>query len=87
MSDFEISIGDIAASTTQSRELNRLRNDKLMTDRIVKQQQNKWNNILHGAMAGDINDVLSGKTKVKLPFKTRAKYWLNNLFNKISKII
>lgn len=87
MADFGLTVGDIAASTTASRELNGLRNDRLMTDRAIKTQQNKWEKALQGGLGNDIDSVLSGRVKVKLPVSARIKHWFNNLLNNISKIV
>ena len=49
-------------------ELRGLNNDKKITELAVKSQQIKWAELLKGNVGKDINDVLSGKVKVKLTF-------------------
>ena len=51
-----------------NRELRGLNNDKKITELAVKSQQIKWAELLKGHVGKDINDVLSGKVKVKLTF-------------------
>lgn len=51
-----------------NRELRGLNNDKKITELAVKSQQIKWAELLKGNVGKDINDVLSGKVKVKLTF-------------------
>ena len=51
-----------------NRELRGLNNYKKITELAVKSQQIKWAELLKGNVGKDINDVLSGKVKVKLTF-------------------
>lgn len=62
-----------------SREVNGLKNDRIMTKRMVESQQKRWSTMLNGCLGKDIEDTLNGKKKVKLPFK----YRLNKLIDKI----
>ena len=87
MDNFEVNSSDISSVTSMSRELNGLINDRLMTDRSIRNQQDKWSKMLNGSLGQDINGVLNGEIKVKLPFKIKMKYWFNNLLNNITKII
>ena len=54
-----------------SRELRMLNNDKKMTERAVDSEKNRWAEKLKGEMGNDINDVLSGKIKIK-PIKKKG---------------
>ena len=67
------------------REIRGLKNDKLMSERAVNYEKNKWANLLSGEMGKDINDVLSGKVKVKLSWKERYKYKIKRLINSFRK--
>lgn len=71
---------DIAAN----REKRALDNDKLMTKRLLQGVQNNIAQELLGDMGKDIDNVLSGKVKVKLSWRERMaykiKFWLNKLF-------
>ena len=87
MNNFEFDISNGNSPSSISRELNGLINDRMMTDRAVKTQQDKWAKMLTTSVGDDINAVLSGKTIVKLPFRMKLKYWFNNLLNNINKII
>ena len=69
------------------RELRGLNNDKIMTERAVDFEKNRWASILKGKLGEDINDVLSGKKKVKLTFKEKMSYKIKYYKNKISKIL
>ena len=63
----EFNLSDTSQGTSISRELNGLMNDRLMTDRTIKAQQDKWSKMLNGSVGSDINGVLSGEVKIKLP--------------------
>ena len=67
------------------REIRGLKNDKLMSQRAVNFERNKWAKLLNGEMGKDIDDVLSGKVKVKLTFKEIVSYKLKRLKNKLLK--
>ena len=66
------------------KEKKILDNEKLMTERIIAGQQEVIAKQLLGDMGKDINDVLSGKVKVKLSLKEKIKYtfrfWVNKFF-------
>ena len=67
-----------------NREKRALDNDILMSRRAINFQQRRIAEELLGDMGKDMDDVLSGKVKVKLPLLMRIKYkinfWLNKLF-------
>jgi len=69
-----------------NRELRGLKNDKLMTERAVESEKNRWAEILKGSTGQDIKDVLSGKKKVKLTFNEVIKYKLKFYKNKFKKM-
>lgn len=69
-----------------NREKRALNNDKLMTKRALEFQQNLMANELLGSMGNDINDVLSGKVKVKLSFWEKMKYKVNFWIDKLFKL-
>lgn len=60
------------------RELN-LDRDKYKTE--LTNEQYRIANLLKNEMGKDIQDVLSGKVKVKLSFKERIKYFFDKIFN------
>ena len=43
-------------------------------------QKNQFAEMLLGAMGKDMNEVMSGKVKVKLPLRLRIKYWFERFF-------
>ena len=67
-----------------NREKKALENDILMSRRALNLQQRKIAQELLGNMGKDIDSVLSGKVKVKLPFLMRLRYkvnfWIDKLF-------
>ena len=65
-----------------NRELRGLRNDKKMTENAVLSEINRWSDLIKNGMGEDMNNVLTGKTKVKLPLKDRIKFKLSRLFKK-----
>ena len=68
-----------------NREVRNLENDKKMSILAIKNEQEKMARMLRGSMGKDIDDVLSGKVKVKLSFFEKMKYkinfWLDKIFN------
>ncbi len=68
-----------------NREVRNLENDKKMSILAIKNEQEKMARMLRGSMGKDIDDVLSGKVKVKLSFFEKMKYkinfWLVKIFN------
>ncbi len=69
-----------------NRELRGLKNDKIMTERAVDSEKNRWAELLKGELGQDMKDVLSGKKKVKLSFKEKMNYRFKYYKNKIKKI-
>lgn len=69
------------------RESRGLRNDRLMTERAVDSEKNRWAEKLKGSVGQDIKDVLSGKKKVKLTFNEVINYKLRFYKDKIRKIL
>jgi len=69
-----------------AREMRGLKNDKMMTGRAVESEKNRWAEKLKGEVGKDIDDVLSGKKKVKLTFNEVINYKLNYYKNKIKKM-
>lgn len=70
-----------------ARETRGLRNDKIMTERAVDYEKNRWAEMLRGNLGKDIDDVLSGKKKVRLTFNEVINYKLRFYKNKIKKML
>ena len=68
-----------------NRELRGLKNDKIMTERAVDSEKNRWAELLKGELGQDMKVVLSGKKKVKLSFKEKMNYRFKYYKNKIKK--
>ena len=68
-----------------NRELRGWKNDKIMTERAVESERNRWANMLKGSVGQDMKDVLSGKKKVKLSFREKLYYTFRFYKNKIKK--
>jgi hypothetical protein len=84
----EIDITDITGREGSiTKELQGLKNDIAMTERAVASQQSRWASNLTGNMGEDINAVLSGKKKVKVPLKLKIKYTFNNIIDILSRIV
>lgn len=68
-----------------NREVRNLENDKKMSILAIKNEQEKMARMLRGSMGKDIDDVLSGKVKVKLSFfekmKYKVRFWIDKIFN------
>ena len=69
-----------------NRELRGWKNDKLMTERAVESEKNRWAEMLNGELGKDIKDVTSGNKKVKLTFNEVLNYKLRFYKNKIKKM-
>ena len=69
-----------------TRETRGLKNDKMMTERAVEFERNRWAEMLRGNLGKDIDDVLSGKKKVRLTFNEVINYKLRFYKNKIKKM-
>ena len=69
-----------------NRELRGWKNDKIMTERAVDFEKNHWADLLKGEMGKDIDDVLSGKKKVKLTFNEVLNYKFKFYKNMIKKM-
>lgn len=69
-----------------NRELRGWKNDKIMTERAVESERNRWANMLKGSIGQDMKDVLSGKKKIKLTFKEVVNYKWKFYKNKIKKV-
>lgn len=68
------------------REVKGLNNDKIMTERAVAFERNRWAELLKGDLGQDMKDVLSGKKKVKLSFKEKVYYTFRYYKNKIMRL-
>ena len=68
-----------------NREKRALDNDRLMSRRAINFQQRRIAQELLGDMGKDMDAVLSGKVKVKLPLLMRIKYKINFWINKLFK--
>ena len=65
-------------------ELTSLISEHRMGQAAIKGHQNNISQMLNGSMGKDIDDVLSGKKQVKLTWKEKMKYKIDNflkLFN------
>ena len=89
MSDLDIQINDANYDdgVSLSRELRGLKNDRIMTERSIKSQQEMWVNLLNGGLGKDMTEVLEGKRKVTLPLSVRLKYKWNDFVNKLLKLV
>lgn len=64
-------------------ELKGLKNDRKRYEIELSLYQQKYSHLLKNEMGKDMNDVLNGKTRVKLSFKEKIKRFINDIFNKI----
>ena len=49
-----------------AREMRGLKNDKIMTERAVNFEKNRWAELLKGEVGQDMKDVLSGRRNLKV---------------------
>lgn len=64
------------------REKRALDNDRLMTKRALEHQRKLMADGLLGEMGKDIENVLSGKVKVRLSFWEKFRYKVKFIVNK-----
>ena len=69
-----------------NREKRALDNDRLMSRRAINFQQRRIAEELLRDMGKDMDNVLSGKVKVKLPLLMRIKYKINFWIDKLFKM-
>lgn len=69
-----------------NRELNSLNSERNLSNKIIQGTQYNIANELLGEMGKDIDDVLSGKKKVKLSLMEKIKYSLRYYINKLFKL-
>jgi len=61
-------------------ELTSLASEHRMGQAAIKSHQNMLSEMLNGSMGKDIDDVLSGKKQVKLTWRQKMKYKIDNFF-------
>ena len=64
-----------------NREARGLKSDKIMTERAVNFEKNRWAELLKGEVGQDMKDVLSGKKYVKLTKWQKLRYKIDNFLN------
>lgn len=74
-------------SIVTNKELNGLKQDRLGYEIELKTHQRHLLENLKGDMGKDIQNVLSGKVKVQLPFWQRCKYKIKYILERIFNII
>ena len=74
-------------SIVTNKELNGLKQDRLGYEIELKTHQQHLLESLKGDMGKDIQNVLSGKVKVQLPFWQRCKYKIKYILERIFNII
>ncbi len=89
MSEIEVNVNsaNYDDDVSLARELRGLNNDKIMTQRIIKAQQEALVTSLNGKLGEDIQAVLSGKKQVTVPFKLKMKYKWDKFINNLLKFV
>ena len=54
--------------------------DKMDWEKLQATSKQNFANMLRAEMGRDMNDIMSGKKKIKLPFKLKVKYWFKRIF-------
>ena len=67
------------------RELADLESERQKGNEAITNRRNRYAEMLMGEMGKDIDDVLSGKVKVKLRFKDKVKYKVRGFIQSITK--
>ena len=69
--------------TTIDKELTAIKNDKIIFEHELSQHRDNIAFMLKNGMGEDMDDVLSGKKVVQIPFWERMKYKISFLLNKL----
>lgn len=72
-------------SAELEREFIALESERQKSAAAIENRRNKYAEMLLGDMGKDIDNVLSGKVKVKLPMKDRIKYKVRGFFSALLK--
>lgn len=70
-----------------NRELRELKNEKLIQEKTLRAEQERFASMLKNGVGDDMHDVLSGKKKVKLSKWDSFKYKFNYYLTKILKAL
>lgn len=57
-----------------------LNEDNTDWEKVQELSKQSFANSLRNSLGKDMNDVMTGKVKVKLPFKIKVKYWIKRIF-------
>ena len=69
------------------KELDGIERDRLNYQVELDNEKKKMEFLLKNGMGKDIDNVINGKEIVKIPFKDRLKYKINNFLNKLFNAI
>lgn len=68
------------------REISLLESDRSTSDKAIRSRMDAYSKMFHGEMGKDIDEVLSGKRKVKMTFREKMKYKIRYIIDTIFRI-
>jgi hypothetical protein len=70
---------ELQEGATVDVELGLLKSDRNISKKMLESTRNMYADKLKGKLGKDIDDVLSGKKKVKLSLRERTKYFIDKI--------
>lgn len=70
---------ELQEGATVDVELGLLKSDRNISKKMLESTRNMYAEKLKGKLGNDIDDVLSGRKKVKLSLRERTKYFIDKI--------
>lgn len=68
------------------REINLLESDRNASDKAIRSRMDSYSKMFQGEMGKDIDEVLSGRRRVKMAFREKMKYKIRYIIDTIFRI-
>lgn len=68
------------------REINLLESDRNASDKAIRSRMDSYSKMFQGEMGKDIDEVLSGRRRVKMTFREKMKYKIRYIIDTIFRI-
>lgn len=68
------------------REISLLESDRSASDKAIRSRMDAYSKMFQGEMGKDIDEVLSGRRKVKMTFREKMKYKIRYIIDTIFRI-
>jgi len=70
---------ELQEGATVGVELELLKSDRNISKKMLESTRNMYAERLRGELGNDIDDVLSGRKKVKLSLRERTRYFIDKI--------